>query len=401
MKISGIKASIIRDSRSEETIEVEVFSEKLSAKASVPSGKSKGRFEAVQVKAGEALDNIEKLKPKIIGRDFKDPLDFDRRLLDIDRTPDKANLGANTTLALGIAFLRLFSKLSREPLYSIIGKLAGVEARAFPRLFVNLINGGLHAGPEFGPLAFQEYLVIPEERSPKKALKIIFEFIEALKGAVAARQGRLIEGDEGGLVVFGDDPETGLKFFREAFLVMKPKEKINFGLDAATSSLFQKKVYKWRNKKWNAGELKSKYEKLIADYDLFSIEDPFHEEAWDDWAGFTKTNGQKIWVVGDDLTVTNSRRIKKAGEQNAVNAVIIKPNQIGTVLETIEAAKLARSFGWKIIVSHRSGETDDDFIADLAYGLDADGLKAGSPTQRERLVKYERLIRIEESLSLD
>ncbi len=405
MRIKSVVASVIKDSRGEPTIEVSLVSEKTRVKASVPSGKSKGKFEAVSHPAEKAVAVVEKIASELLIEDFKDLASFDHALLDADGTENKSNIGANTSLALSIAFARLLSKEKNIPLYQLIADAAGNKKLVFPRLFVNLINAGRHAPPETNPLAFQEYLVIPETNSPRLALKEIFELIEFLKGAVLEYQKEiiegacpeLVEGDEGGFVLSGDEPEIGLRILREAAAMSSSGNRFQFGLDAAASSLFKDGHYQWRNKAWTSTELVGEYEKLIRSYDLLSIEDPFDEEAQDEWKIFTEANKDKIWIVADDLTVTNPVRIERAGRDGEANAIIIKPNQIGTVSEAIKAVETARSFGWKIIVSHRSGETMDDFIADFAYGLSADGLKAGSPTQPERLAKYQRLIEIEES----
>ncbi len=416
MKIKNIKASIILDSRGSKTVKVDIFSDKNRAEASIPSGKSKGFFEAVSLIAEESIKKINYLRPKLKEIDFDSPFDFDKYLIEIDGVENKQNLGANTILALSIAFLRLWSKENNIPLYSAISKLSGIENSVFPRIFVNLINGGLHAKEEFNPLAFQEYLIVPKENSPRLALKSVFEFIEILKGAVCQFQSGLIEGDEGGFILSGDDPEIGFKILNETLLIVDDKIKIDFALDAAASSFFttegqptveeysKKGFYLWREQKWSRKELMNLYLKIIENYPLISIEDPFSENDWEGWRILSskfKVQNSKFLIVGDDLTVTNPKRIKLAKQKEACNAIIIKPNQIGTIFETIEAVKLAKSFGFKTIVSHRSGETNDDFIADLAFGLGVDGLKAGSPIQMERLVKYERLIQIEEEIKIN
>ena len=400
MKITDLSAAIIQDSRGQPTIEINLSFNNLKVRASVPSGKSRGKFEAVSLSAQEALLMIEKSKSHLLQREFKDLKDFEENLFEVNAPEDKEWLGNNVFLVLEIAFLKLLAKKNNLPLYQLISQISRTEKPAFPLFFVNLINGGLHAKKEDLPLAFQEYLIIPQERSPKSALRAVFGFIEVLKGAVLNQQGRLIEGDEGGFVISGDEPEIGLSVLKEALQVFQAqaKSEIRFGLDAAASGLSEKGIYRWRNKQWTNKELEKKYEELAVRYNLFSIEDPFDEEGWEDWRKLTRKIGQKTLIVGDDLTVTNSQRMEKAKKEEAVNALIIKPNQIGSVVKTIEAIQLAKKFGWKIIVSHRSGETDDDFIADLAYGAAADGLKAGSPLQSERLVKYERLIDIEKDL---
>jgi enolase len=404
MKLKEISGRIIEDSRGEETIELKLVSERAEEKASVPIGKSTGKFEAVSLPARDALVRLAEIKQRLEGRDFGGLEEFDGFLAELDGTKNKSRLGANTCLALSVAASRILADERNIPLYQLIAEASGNKEPGFPRLFVNLINGGRHAPAESNPLAFQEYLVIPESNSPRLALKKIFELIEFLKGVtldfqrelIKGSDPELVEGDEGGFVVSGDDPETGLRLLREAVALSPEGSGFQFGLDAAASSLFKNGRYVWRKKEWTAENLAAEYEKLIRDYDLLSIEDPFDEEAGEDWKIFNQANRDEIWVVGDDLTVTNPERIEQAGREGRASAVIIKPNQIGLVSEAIAAVKTARSFGWKIIVSHRSGETMDDFIADFSYGISADGLKAGSPVQAERLAKYQRLVEIEE-----
>lgn len=385
IKIDRIESRLIPDSRHEDTIEVTLSSETHRVKASVPSGKSKGTFEAVSVSPKKAQDIISTLTEKITKEEFGCLEEFDKFLLAIDGSKDKSNLGANVTLALSIAFIRILASVENRPVHQVLSDIAGTHPNKFPLLFLNLINGGLHVNQDLHPLPFQEYLIVPQTGSPKEALNTAFSFIENLKNIVSKYQKDLIQGDEGGFVVSGNDPELGLQILKEA--LAENNNDIKFGLDVAATNI----------KEFEPQQLMDKYEEFLNNYPLMSIEDPFAEDDWDSWKIFYQKMDNKIWVIGDDLTVTNTERIKKAGETKAANAVIIKPNQIGTVSETIEAVKLAKSLGWKTIVSHRSGETEDDFIADLAYGVSADGLKAGSPLQKQRLVKYERLIEIENS----
>lgn len=399
VKISQVKAQIIPDSRNQPTIEVTLFSQGHRAQDSVPAGKSTGAYEAKDLSAGEDLKKIHGITEQLLEQEFESIKEFDEFLLKIDGTKDKSNLGADTTLALSIAFARLLSQLQAKPLYQVLGEEVGVKNPKFPKFFCNLINGGLHVDQSLKPLPIQEYLVIPQVDSPKESLNLVLEFISVLGNVVKQRQTELTQGDEGGFVISGDDPELGLQILKEALDQTDLGDKLKFGLDIAADSFWDKETQKyiWRNTKYTVDELFYKYEAFKENYPLLSMEDPYNEEAYSDWHRVLD-NIEDIWVVGDDLTVTNVERIKKAQDEMAANAVIIKPNQIGTVSETLKAVNLAKSYDWKVIVSHRSGETDDDFIADLAYGVAADGLKAGSPLQHQRLVKYQRLINIEESL---
>ena len=382
MKIKEIQGFIIKDSRLQDTIGVSLFSfDGFGAKASIPSGKSVGKYEAKVKSPQVVLNQIDLIKKNIKDIDFKSPIDFDDFLLKLDGTEDKSNLGANTILALSMAFWRLFAISEKIPLFLLIKKFSNSKEKKFPLLFFNLINGGVHAK---NSLPFQEYLIIPQVDSPEEGLKICFDFIDDLREYFKNNSIKFSFGDEGGFTIKGDDPEVGLKIFND--VLGQKKCPIKFGLDVAASSL---------PCKFSSNDLFNFYKNFIEKYPLFSIEDPFVE---DDFSNFAKLNqefGRKIWIVGDDLTTTNLKRIEIAQQKNAINTVLIKPNQIGSISESIEAVNLAKKFGFKTIVSHRSGETMDDFIADFAFGVGADGLKSGSPLQKERLAKYKRLIKIE------
>ncbi|MCL5016042.1 MAG: hypothetical protein M1312_00280 [Patescibacteria group bacterium] len=400
-KISAAKGIIINDSRGEKTIEVALLSGDIEGKASIPSGKSRGKMEAKTVPVERALENLDRFMRAASGRTFDSMREIDNFLIELDGTEDKRNLGANLTLAVSIAFSRLLSKEKGIPLHELLRNESAVAAPSFPRLFINIINGGLHVNASLNPLPFQEQLIIPKTSSPEGALKSAFSFIESLKGVLSPRGEGDRFGDEGGFVVSGLNPELGLELLDETRRIHDGE--VDFGIDAASSSLWngKDKVYEWRESRWNGDELLEVYKWISERYNLLSIEDPFDEEREEEWRKLMRWLGEKnsgLWVIGDDLTVTSAKKIREMAKVGAANGVIIKPNQRGTVSETIAAADLARQFGWKIIVSHRSGETDDDFIADLAYGIGADGLKAGSPLQQERLVKYKRLIQIEKSL---
>jgi len=383
MKIRKIQGFIIKDSRQKETIKVKIFSEGYTPQASVPSGKSLGTHEARAVEPRVALEKLNLIEKKIKDTDFKSPFDFDKFLLRLDGSKDKRSLGANTILALSMAFWRLFAQKSKIPLYSVIQKLTGIRSKKFPFLFFNLINGGVHAK---NSLPFQEYLIIPQVNLPLKSLKICFDFINDLKIYFKKNNINLRFGDEGGFVVDGNNPEIGLEILNN---VLKKKDyPIKIGLDVAASSL---------TCEFSSTQLFHFYKDFSEKYPLFSIEDPFGENDFQNFAKLNQGLGKKIWIIGDDLTATNLNRIKIAKQKKAINTLLIKPNQIGSISETIEATSLAKSFGFKTIISHRSGETMDDFIADLAFGVGADGLKSGSPLQKQRLVKYQRLIEIEKN----
>lgn len=389
MKIEDIDLRMIKDSRGQDTLEVELKSDHFEVAASVPSGKSKGKNEVVSIDPVQALQKLEEIRKEIQSKDFSSVSEFDEFLIKLDGTDNKSNLGGNLILVLSIAFTKLLAKVNGLETFKLIAEIMGEKnSGKFPYLFFNLIGGGLHAQDS---LPFQEYLLVTRFDSPAKGLEYVETAIERLKKDLEKNFKEARTGDEGAFAIDSRDPRIGLEVLKRN--VNDPN--ISLALDVAASTFFQNGAYNVGDKIMNRDELVSYYQLLITNYQLLSIEDPFDEDDWEGFGKIAKELRSKVWIVGDDLTTTNPERIKLAHERNAVNAVIIKPNQIGSVTEAINAANLAKSYGWKIIVSHRSGETMDDFIADLAFGIGADGLKSGCPLQRERLVKYERLIEIE------
>lgn len=389
MKIEDIKLKVISDSRGQDTLEVALKSEGFESVASVPAGKSKGKYEVVSLEPALAIHKFEEIKNQFFSIDFPSVSDFDNFLISLDGTSDKSNLGGNLILVLSIAFTKLLAKVNNLQTFQLIGQILGKENKKFPYLYFNLIGGGLHAKDS---LPFQEYILVTKFSSPSIGLKFAQNTVAKLGEDIEKNFGEIRKGDEGTYSINSKDPELGLNVLQRNL----EDTEVSLALDVAASTFFQDGFYKIGDKNMSRDDLLSYYELLTTNYQLLSIEDPFAE---DDKEGFSKIYqklGNKIWVIGDDLTVTNPVLIKKAQEEKAASGVIIKPNQIGSVSETLEAIKLAQSYGWKIIVSHRSGETMDDFIADLAFGVGADGLKSGAPTQMQRLVKYERLVEIEE-----
>lgn len=388
-KIKSIKARKILDSRSEWTVEVELaFATGEIGVASVPQGKSRGKNEAFCISAEKAVEVVEKELPHLLlDVEFADQKTFDDELLELDGTPNKSRLGGNTMLALSIAFARAKAKASQVSLWKYIENISGLKSSA-PRLFVNVINGGLHAGNN---LDFQEYIIIPKTNSIEEASRVAVGVYQELKKQLVARFGSTASniGDEGG---FAPNFENNLEPYS---LIQMSADKAGFlsqidlGMDAAagTTSL-------------NHEQLHSFYKDFIDQYNPIYIEDPFAEENENDFIEFNAEFGNSVWVSGDDITVTDCARIKALGEKKAIGAVIIKPNQIGTVSEAIEAVKEARAQGIKVVASHRSGETNDDFIADFAYGVGADGIKLGAPARGERVAKYNRLLSIEREFSI-
>ncbi|MDO8570920.1 MAG: enolase C-terminal domain-like protein [Candidatus Daviesbacteria bacterium] len=388
MQVDNLHLKIISDSRGKSTLEAEMESEGISVISSVPSGKSTGKGEALSIDPEKALAKIDWIKSQLKGHEFATLDQFDNLLITLDGTPDKSRLGANLILVLSIAFTKLLAKKGNMEIYELIAKLSDSVPVA-PRCFFNVINGGLHSK---NSLPFQEYIFVPENNSPKKNLEEVMVVIKNLEDIITKKYGNLRQGDEGGYEVPENDPKIGLEILSEASSAIGGSR---LAMDVAASTFYQDGKYDVGGKIMSSDELLSYYQLLTQNYKLLSIEDPFAEDNWEGFTKITKELGEKIWIIGDDLTTTNVKSIKRAYEKNAINGVIIKPNQIGSVSETLQAVNLAKNYGWKIIVSHRSGETMDTFIADLAVGVSADGLKSGCPLQKERLVKYQRLEEIE------
>jgi len=400
--IKSIKAREIINSRGEPTVEAEVETEDGVFRASVPSGASRGKYEAVELKDGgnrlfgqgvlKAVKNIKEIiEPKLKGEDVSDQKEIDEILIKLDNTKDKSKIGANAILAVSIACCKAGAKAKNIPLYQYISQISNSTFK-LPRPCFNILNGGMHAGND---LDIQEFMVIPQMEGFKENLRIGVEIYQELKKILEKRFGKsaINIGNEGGFAPPLNKTKDALDLVMEAVGSAGYVEKVKIGLDCAASRFFEKGKYILESKKLNSEELLNFYQDLTKEYPILFFEDPFEQDDWQAWEKMSN-----LLVVGDDLTVTNPERIKKAYEKKACNGMILKPNQIGTVSETIEAAKLAKEFGWKIIVSHRSGDTCDDFIADLAVGLSADFIKSGAPARGERVTKYNRLLRIEQEI---
>lgn len=394
MILTDASLQIIPDSRGNNTLQTVFICGDKTATASVPAGKSTGSREAAILDPRAAVGKFTSLKGQIAGKEFSSLEEFDNFLISLDGTANKSNLGGNLILSLSIAFAKLLAKSKNLQPFGLIGQVAGLKTEKFPRGFYNLIEGGVHAQ---NSLPFQEYLLVPEVSSPKESLKLVNDFIKFLGIEVEGRFGSLHQGDEGGFTVPSDDPVEGLLILDKVRELTGQKED-RLSLDVAASALYRQEAYQVGPEKLDREQFMEMLKNYRSQFNLLSIEDPFEENDWEGFETITREIGGNTWIVGDDLTTTNPGQVKIAGEKRAANAMIIKPNQIGTVTETIKAALLAKSLGWKIIVSHRSGETMDDFIADLSVGLQVDGLKAGCPLEKERLVKYQRLIEIEDQL---
>lgn len=401
MKVGDIRLKIIPDSRGQDTLEAEMISGEVSVTASVPSGKSTGKNEAALISPQNALEKVSWIKSQIGDTEFATLDQFDHLLTTLDGTPNKQKLGGNLILVLSIAFTKLLAKKGNLETFELIGKIAGTRERKLPYCFYNLIEGGVHVEqvpnkdePPPPHLPFQEYLLIPQTNSPRESLNEVLLFIKLLGEKIHQRFEKLKQGDEGGYTIPSADPAVGLEVLNEV-REEGGWEESKLGLDVAASTFRKDNLYLVGEKTMTTDQLLDFYSNLASGFRLLSIEDPFAEDDWQGFFNLQSRIGSSVWIVGDDLTTTNIAQIRKAKEKEVVNAVIIKPTQIGTVTETIQAANLAKSYGWKVIVSHRSGETKDTFIADLAVGLGADGFKSGCPLQEERLVKYQRLVEIE------
>ncbi len=374
MKIDKISLKIIPDSKGKETLECTMESGGISVTASVPAGESTGKNEAKVISPQKAMEKVDWVFSQIKDHDFATLDQFDGLLNTLDGTPDKSNLGGNLIIALSMAFTKLMAKSVGMETWELIAKISGSKP-SLPLCFYNVIEGGVHTE---NSLPFQEYWYIPKTNSPEKSLEEVMNIIKILGEKLNGKMG-----SEGGYSMPSKNPEECLKLLKE--IMEEQKKDAYLGLDCAATKLDKKIDLAF-------------YQLLTTNYQLLAIEDPYPEDDWDGFCQITAALGSKIWIIADDLTTTNPKIIKLAGEKKAANAVTIKTTQIGTVTETIQAANLAKSFGWKIIVANRGEETMDDFIADLAVGIGADAIKSGCPLQKERLVKYQRLIEIEEQL---
>lgn len=385
--IASLAARRILNSRGDWTVEAALALENgMRVTASVPEGKSKGAFEAVSVPAEVAVANIEKvIAPALRGADPADQKGIDAALAKFDGTETKKQFGANATLAVSIAALRAAALEKGKALFEYVGELSG-GTPSMPRLFANVINGGLHAGNN---LCFQEYLIIPKSVSARESADLIQAAYKTLGARLEKKFGRQATriGDEGGYAPDFSDPAAPFQFIVETLADLGVADKIELGLDAAASDV-----------EAPPQELAGSYRKMFASFPLIYLEDPYDEEDFGSFAELSKAFPDRL-IAGDDLTVTSVARMREAREKGSVNAVIIKPNQRGTVSEALAAAALAREFGWHVVVSHRSGETNDDFIADFAVGVGADGFKLGAPARGERVAKYNRLLSIEAGFS--
>lgn len=412
--IKALKAREILDSRGNPTVETTIWSDLGHATiASIPSGASTGKYEAVELRdqdparfAGQgvlkAVSNVNDIiAPRIIGMDPTYQSKIDKVLVDLDGTPNKSKLGANAILSVSQAVCELGAMVCRMPTYKYLILKYGLvkpEAVKMPTPMFNLINGGKHGAGS--TLDFQEFHVVPSSRNTMSdSIRIGDDIYRALKESLKKRNASFSVGDEGGYApnLFGN--LDALELMVEAINIAKVTlgRDVFLALDVAANSFYSggRYVIKDKSDPLDAQGLIDFYLEIIKQYHLFSIEDPFHEDDFDSFAKLTAEAGSEIMVVGDDLLVTNKQRLMTSISKKSTNAILIKPNQIGTISESVEVVKIAKENGMSVVVSHRSGETNDDFIADFAVGVGADYTKFGAPARGERLAKYNRLMGIE------
>jgi enolase len=406
-KINNLKAREVLDSRGNPTVEVEVLIKNSRCSAIVPSGASKGKYEARELRDNthrynhqgvlKAVNNVNTIiKKHLLNHEIKSQRELDSLMVKLDGTFNKRRLGANSILGVSLAYARASAQNSNIPLYEYISNIYGNKNYTLPIPFMNVINGGLHAG---NSLAFQEYMVVPVGKNFSESLRMGSETYHELKSLIQKKYGRssINVGDEGGFAPNLSDVREPLKLITRAIDSLGYSKNIYIAIDAAASSFYKNGFYIINKSKYSADKLSRIYESLIKEYNLISIEDPFEETKYSDFRKLLKRN-PKLEVVGDDLLVTNIDMIKKAISLKSCNCLLLKLNQIGTLTESLDAATLAKNNKWSTIVSHRSGETEDSFIADLAVGISSNHIKSGAPARGERVSKYNRLLRIEEEL---
>lgn len=419
MAITKIHARSVYDSRGNPTVEVDVVTETGLHRAMVPSGASTGQHEAIELRDKDkskwggkgvltAVNNVNKvIGPAVIKKnlDVKDQAAVDKFLNTLDGTPNKAKLGANAILGVSLAVAKAAAAEKKIPLYAHVADLAGTKKPyVLPVPFMNVINGGSHAG---GRLAFQEFMIVPSQAPTfSEAMRQGSEVYQILKGLAKKKYGQSAGnvGDEGGVAPDIQTPEEALDLITDAIEGAGYTGKMSIAMDVASSEFYRDGKYDmdFKNPKSDGSkrltykQLADLYKSLAQKYPIVSIEDPFAEDDWEAWTYFYKNSD--IQIVGDDLTVTNPERIKTAIEKKCCNALLLKVNQIGTLTESIQAAKDSYAAGWGVMVSHRSGETEDVTIADIVVGLRAGQIKTGAPARSERLAKLNQILRIEEEL---
>ncbi|MFT4663638.1 MAG: enolase [Polaribacter sp.] len=411
-EIKDIKSRQIFDSRGNPTVEVDVITKSgVIGRAAVPSGASTGKYEAVELRDGgdiymgkgvsKACANVEeKIRESLIGVDIFDQVYIDQIMIDLDGTPNKAVLGANAILGVSMAAAKAAAQELNQPLYRYIG---GVNAHVLPVPMMNILNGGSHAD---NSIDFQEFMIVPVgAKTFSESLRMGTEIFHNLKKVLSSKGYSTNVGDEGGFA-------PNIKSNKEAIEIVltsiekagyKPGEEVVIAMDAAASEFYnaEEKVYHFHQStgdKLTSSEMVSYWKEWCDNYPIFSIEDGLDEDDWTGWTELNKTLGDRVQLVGDDLFVTNTKRLQQGIEKNSANSILIKVNQIGSLTETIETVRLATRNGYTNVISHRSGETEDVTIADLAVALNTGQIKTGSASRSDRVAKYNQLLRIEEEL---
>ena len=405
-KIADIKAREVLDSRGNPTVEVDVIlTSGHMGRAIVPIGASTGEREALELRDGgsrymgkgvlKAVNNVNTvLRDKLIGMDSLDQKNIDYTMIELDGTESKTNLGANAILGVSMAVMKAAAAYKGVPLYKYIG-----SGTSLPVPMMNIINGGAHAD---NSLDFQEYMILPQAATIKERVRIGAEVFHNLKKVLKDKGYNTGVGDEGGFAPNLSSNSEGFALIIDAIerAGYKPGVDVNLGIDVAASEFYEdgKYVLKGENRTLTTEELVDYYVELVSKYPIVSIEDPVDENDWNGFRLITEKLGDRVQLVGDDLFVTNKKCLQMGIDNHAGNAILLKVNQIGTITETLETIELARNNGYKTIISHRSGETEDTTIADLAVGLDLGQIKTGSLSRSDRIAKYNQLIRIEEEL---
>jgi enolase len=407
LEIIDVRARQILDSRGNPTLEAEVHTNGGVGRGAVPSGASTGEHEAIELRDGDkarylgkgvqqAVDNVNAvLGPEIVGMSAADQAGVDARLIDLDGTPNKGKLGANAILAVSMAVARAAAASLELPLWRHLG---GVQARVLPTPMMNIINGGVHAD---SGLEVQEFMIVPWGlESFSEALRCGAEIFHALKASLKKQNMVTSVGDEGGFAPRLGSNRAALDQVVAAIQAAgyEPGKQVGVALDAAASEFYKDGVYTFDKKPYSSSELVDLYVELCERYPIVSIEDGLDQNDWAGWKQLTDKLGQRIQLVGDDLFVTNQQRLERGIEAGVANAILIKLNQIGTLSETLDAISTARFAGYNSIISHRSGETEDAFIADLAVATNAGQIKTGSLSRSDRVAKYNQLLRISEEL---
>jgi enolase len=409
-KIKAVNAREILDSRGNPTVEVEVLLEDKSiGRSAVPSGASTGAFEAAELRDGgsrylgkgvtSAVRNvIEKIAPAVVGMSAADQRAIDLKMITLDGTKNKSALGANAILGVSLATARAASISTNQSLFKYLG---GAEAKTLPVPMMNILNGGAHADTN---VDIQEFMIAPiGADSFKESLRWGAEIYHSLKSVLKKKGLATSIGDEGGFAPNLDSNRAALDLILVAIesAGFKAGSQIALAMDVAATEFFDNGKYKFEGKSLTSDQMITYYSDLVSNYPLVSIEDPLDEDDWSGWTTLTAELGQKIQIVGDDLFVTNPERLEKGIKSKTANALLVKVNQIGSLTETIDAVTMAHANNYKSMMSHRSGETEDTTIADLAVALNCGQIKTGAPARSERVAKYNQLLRIEEELALD